>query len=485
MKNLFLLFTLFLFSTGMTAAPIDQEEAKQSAKTFMAQRGKKNVGSMSLAYKGTSQRAARVPGTTAPKSAYYVFNNNEEGGFVIISGDSRTATILGYSDEGCFDPANIPENMAEWLKGYADQIAYLDEAGIQTTQTGRMKSPTMRAINPLLKSRWTQNAPFYNLLPVIAGNHLPVGCGATAMAQVMYYHQWPQATIADIPGYKNSIQYSNYDEISFDTIPAGLAFDWANMKDVYSGHESEAENNAVAVLSRCCGVALKMRYAVGGSASSLSNYPRVLTTYFDYDSKVEYKKRENYGYDAWTQMLYKELSEGRPVAYGGQSDGGGHAFVIDGYDGEDLFHINWGWNNGTDGYFLLSVLNPNDNSGTGASSTGSGYNLDQEAVIGIQPSTSGQGTTPDDEETPLQLTFTIDKIVGDTIFGDYHNYTGVQKTFVYTLGYYDALLELLRHAIDEGFMKASHAGLWQVAATPQEAITLLESRQPVEFESKY
>ena len=54
-----------------------------------------------------------------------------------------------------------------------------------------------------------------------------------------------------------------------------------------------------------------------------------------------------------------------------------------------------------------------------------------------------------------------------------------------TLGYYDALLEMLRHAIDEGFMKASHAGLWQVAATPQAAIALLESRQPAEFESKY
>ena len=441
MKQQILLFFLLLLATGISAAPVDQEAAKQSAKTFMAQRGKKKVDRMSLAYKGTSTRAHRMPGTTPHHPAYYVFNNKEEGGFVIVSGDSRTATILGYSDEGSFDPANIPENMAEWLKGYADQIAYLDEADIQTSQTGRMKSPTMRAINPLLKSRWTQDTPFSNLLPVISGSHLPVGCGATAMAQVMYYHQWPQATIADIPGYKNTVQYSNYDEISFDTIPAGQTFDWANMKDVYGGRETDAQNNAVAVLSRCCGVALKMRYAVGGSSSSLSDYPHALTTYFGYDSKVEHKKRENYGYDAWMQMLYKELSEGRPVAYGGQSGGGGHAFVIDGYDGEELFHVNWGWNNGTDGYFLLSVLNPNDNSGTGASSTGSGYNLDQEAVIGIQPSTGGQSTTPDDE-TPLQLTFDIDKIVGDTISGRYHNYTGEQKTFLYTLGYYDEAGEL-------------------------------------------
>ena len=54
-----------------------------------------------------------------------------------------------------------------------------------------------------------------------------------------------------------------------------------------------------------------------------------------------------------------------------------------------------------------------------------------------------------------------------------------------TLGYYDALLEMLRHAIDEGFMKPGHAALWEVAATPAEVIALLENTRPVEFESKY
>ena len=54
-----------------------------------------------------------------------------------------------------------------------------------------------------------------------------------------------------------------------------------------------------------------------------------------------------------------------------------------------------------------------------------------------------------------------------------------------TLGYYDPLLAMLRHAIDEGFMKPSHGQLWQVAATPAEAISLLDNDNPVQFESKY
>lgn len=54
-----------------------------------------------------------------------------------------------------------------------------------------------------------------------------------------------------------------------------------------------------------------------------------------------------------------------------------------------------------------------------------------------------------------------------------------------TLGYYDPLLAMLRHAIDEGFMKRSHGQLWQVAATPADAVALLDDNSPVAFESKY
>ena len=54
-----------------------------------------------------------------------------------------------------------------------------------------------------------------------------------------------------------------------------------------------------------------------------------------------------------------------------------------------------------------------------------------------------------------------------------------------SLGYYDNLLSMLNHAIDEGFMKQSHARLWQVATTPQQAIALLDDCPPVTFEPKY
>ena len=355
MKN-YLMMLLLLLTIGASAAPIDRDAALKSAQSFFLKRGAKKPTKMSLVYKGRAPHAAKGRGVSAKNASYYIFNNDENGGFVIVSGDDRTPTILGYSDDGNIDADNIPDNMAEWLNGYAEQIEYLDEAGMEKLQVMR-KVPTMRAIIPMLKSRWTQDEPFCNLLPEISGTHLPVGCGATAMAQLMYYHKWPDATQAEIPGYKNIYQYTGYDEIILDTIPANSPLDWENMLDVYNGKETEEQNNAVATLSKYCGVALEMNYRLGGSSSSLSDYPRVLSTYFGYDSKIKYVKRDNYSYDAWTQLMYSELLAGRPIAYGGQSSGGGHAFIIDGYDGEELFHINWGWNNGTDGYFLLSVAN--------------------------------------------------------------------------------------------------------------------------------
>lgn len=439
MKLLYSLLLMLLASTWAAAAPIDEAAALRTAKSFMATHKMKQVGEPSLASRGTQSLPAKNKGTASSKPCYYVFNNGNDGGFVIVSGDDRTATILGYSDTGHFDATNIPDNMAEWLQGYADEIAYIDSNSTEAIVSAPRKAPTMRAITPMLTSHWTQDEPFNSLLPIMGSYQAPVGCGATALAQVMYYYKWPKATTQEIPGYKNPTQYDNVDEINIEAIPAGQTFDWENMLDIYSGQETEEQQQAVAVLSKCCGVAVKMNYKYNSAASSLSDFPYALANYFAYSSKVEYKKRDNYSYDDWTHLLYDELAAGRPVVYGGQSSGGGHAFVIDGYDGEELFHVNWGWNNGTDGYFLLSVLNPNDNSGTGASATGSGYNSGQEAVIGIQPSSGGDSPyiEPSDDDTPLHLTLTIDSITGSTVHGRYYNYNSEEHLYLLALGYCD------------------------------------------------
>lgn len=45
-------------------------------------------------------------------------------------------------------------------------------------------------------------------------------------------------------------------------------------------------------------------------------------------------------------------------------------------------------------------------------------------------------------------------------------------------GYYDPLLEMLRRAVEENFMRVQHSDIWHVARTPQEAVGLIESTPP-------
>lgn len=349
----------------------------------------------------SGQHSRRAVGTqaqltqTGKVSGLYVFNVDNNGGFVIVSNDDRTEPVLGYSDSGSFDPANMPENMRAWLQGYADEIAWLKEhpdAAVSTSRrTGESESNIKTPIAPLVKTKWDQDEPYNNLCPEYeTGKRSVTGCVATAMAQVMNYHQWPQEKMKkDIPGYNKD--YSGETCVSVASLTK-TTFDWANMLNDYSVvNYDEDEATAVATLMHYCGASVKMNYGES-SGSNTNMVANALKTYFDYNSNtVKCVSRSDYSYENWIELIYYELSNGRPITYGGQSSGGGHEFVCDGYQGEDYFHINWGWSGTSDSYFKLAALDP-DAQGIGGSSSMDGFHYGQDAVIGIQKSTES-GTT--------------------------------------------------------------------------------------------
>lgn len=353
---------------------------------------------------------------TTNDALYYVFNIGEKNGFVIVSGDDRTPAVLGYCDNGAFNPDNMPENMRAWLQGYADQLAWLQahpEAEIADEPTPQQtsdvmkfpaKAPAKNAIQPLLQVEWGQGPPYNNNCPPFFGYESVTGCVATAMAQVMSYHQHPAATTKEIPSYEYATEYSGGPLIS-DPVPV-TAFDWEHqMCSFYSTVSTTDQQTFIASLMRCCGASVEMQYANsanGGSGANDGMVPDALIDYFDYSPATHLESRNNYSLTEWNNLIYSELAANRPVFYGGRSSGGGHAFVIDGYDGDELFHVNWGWNGESNGYFLLSVLNPNNTTGIGASTSNDGYSYGQDAVIGIEPNC---GQTP--IATPQYLTFTF------------------------------------------------------------------------------
>lgn len=366
-RPMFFILAVMLAMTA-NAAKLTEQQALAKAQQFM--KGK----TFSIT---TKKRVANVMGEPI-NDAFYVFNA-KEGGFVIVSGDDRTAPVLGYSETGRLDINAIPQALESWFQGYADQLAWLTDH-----PSARIAHRTINgsAISPLLgETEWAQSTPYNLHCPVTSKGYSLTGCVATAMAQIMYYHRWPAQTTKEIPGYT-----TNTLKLTIDSIPVS-AIDWENILPKYSTSSTTIQQHAVADLMFKCGASVHMDYDMEGSGSSLSDVVTSLKEYFDYDASVSVIFRSHYGVERWNNIIYSELEAGRPVCYRGQSTTkGGHAFVIDGYDKDDYFHVNWGWEGRCNGYFLLSILAPED--------TDNGYNNNQAAVIGIQKNT---GTTIDEE----------------------------------------------------------------------------------------
>lgn len=357
MKQILLLVSLFI-SSVMIAGEVTEQEALKKAQQFMQG---KQIRQKSL------RRAAT---TTFAQDAFYVFNAESNSGFVIVSADDRTEAILGYADQGTLDLNNLPVNAKNWLEGYAKEIKSLS-ADAKAVSSRRVIG---EAVAPLVNCHWDQDAPYNLQCPMDGTKRSVTGCVATAMAQVMYYHKWPE-TVGAIPEYttgKKSIE-----------VPAlsGCTLQWSKMTDEYKSSDTGEAADAVAQLMRYCGQAVKMDYTGGESAASIN--AEIMKTIFNYSVTARDVYRYYYGTDDWESLIYNELKASRPVLYSGQAASSGHQFVIDGYDSKGLFHVNWGWGGYSDGYFVLSVLNPTGR-GIGGGNSKDGYSMSQSAIIGLK-----------------------------------------------------------------------------------------------------
>ena len=382
--NRFYLLTasLLVLCIGMWAGPVSKELAQQEAIAFLngQQSGNQQVRRAPV---NTSSLSAANTGTTA----YYVFNVGEKEGFVIVSAEDSTEPILGFVEEGNFNMDEIPGNMKEWLKEYERQIEWARENGIERKTTPRRTTKT--DISMMTKSKWNQRRPYNLYCYNETGDWYAVtGCVATAMAQIMYYHQWPEKTTGEIPAYDINYQTTETSYTYTWAAQPATTFEWTKMQDAYSSssklklEDATEEEKAVAKLMRYCGQSVNMQYGQNGSAASNNSASKAFSSYFGYDEDVRLVKRNKYStQDEWDELIYNELANGRPVLYGGSNETSGHAFIVDGYQ-DGMFSINWGWSGKHDGYFLLSALNPNDEGEAGTSS--GGYNSKQDAIIGIQ-----------------------------------------------------------------------------------------------------
>jgi hypothetical protein len=399
----FLLATIIAFlQINLFAEHVSPEKASQVGMNFMKQRHTYlDARGVNLKmYK--SIELTQVTNRSVENQHFYVFNLNDNQGWVLVADDDRCIPILAYSKYGEFVTENLPANVEDWLKGISSEVQYVIDNDIVADETTTRQWKELfsgistefinnrgeKVVNPLVQTRWNQS-PYYNdLCPYDNYYHdrTVTGCVATAMAQVMKYWNHPAVGSGS----------HSYSTSSYGTLYAnfgGTNYDWTNMPNRVT-----STNNAVATLMYHCGVSVDMEYGVaqtGGSGAF------VISSYTNSEHCAEYSFKNHFGYKStahgerkdytsdsqWKSMLRADLDASRPVLYAGFGNGG-HCFVCDGYDNNDKFHFNWGWDGQNDGYFSLSALNP----GSGGAGGGSySFTNNQQAIFNLEPNNGGGG----------------------------------------------------------------------------------------------
>ena len=346
------------------------------------------------------------------EGSVHIFNF-KNGGFVLIAAEDASKPVLAYSVDGYFGYSPEKDNINFWLGMYSKAVNEIREKNLSNDETSKdwksiltnsIERKNGKAVPKLMTSTWNQS-PIYNMYCPLDGSSLSVvGCVATAMSQIMYYHKYP-ATGKDTHSYNILGQLLNVDYYL-------SRYNWDQMVDALSSGSSTEAKHEVAQISYHAGVAVEMDYGSDGSGAYSTDVPNALRTYFKYNNIVNYKDRSSYSETNWINLIKEQHDQALPVYYSGYGPSGGHAFVTDGYDDSNYFHFNWGWGGYADGYFSLNNLNPG----------GSTFNEGQAVVKDIIPKNSDIVlNTPipdiqtDENEYQIDLSDHFSSLTGDVI----------------------------------------------------------------------
>ena len=355
-RSCVLMLVALMGCLSVCAEELTQEQALEKAKKFLPNRQ----------FKQTNERRAR--GTA--ERPYYVFNAENNDGFVVIAGNDLMPEVLGYAERGNLDLSKAPDNV-RWLFDYYAEVAKsLKNVSANSTTVKRMAARHRTAaarpqLAALMKTTWNQSGLYQQHCPSVGEQKTLTGCVATAMAQVVNYFQWPLNVVRESVGYTSNKDDDTKPHIDLETLPA-RKFNWFNMSD-----------DDIAWLMRYCGQSVLMGYNTDESSAYATSIPGALISVFNFSKATDIVEREEFTDEEWEEVLYREIELGRPVIYSGYKDQSGHTFVLHGYN-ENGFLINWGWGGDYDGYFKLTALTPGS----------SDFTERQNAVVGVQPASN-------------------------------------------------------------------------------------------------
>lgn len=354
-KTAFTFLFAALFLSGLQAKPVDVQTAKSLGVKFMKVNTEMKSASAELTYTACADNG---------QAAFYVFAVQPRG-FVIVSADDRARPILGYSTESNFTP-QLPDGLMTFFDnykaGFSQMFANNDEPTAEAVAdwtsvatTGKLSSVKLnRSVGPLMSSIWNQTDLYNNMAPEdptsVYSGHCKSGCVANAMSQIMRYWEWPRTGTGSYSYYANSY-YGNYgwQEANFGE----ATYRYELMPDFLDFASPQAEVDATALLEYHAGVSVDMGYGPSASGAYSEDVGTAMLEYFRYSPDLEHRYMSDDSNTQWKNDLRANLNAGMPLYYASQGEAGGHAYVLDGYDDNDMFHLNWGWAGFDNGYYAI------------------------------------------------------------------------------------------------------------------------------------
>lgn len=355
MKKIFLIISLLFAVTNLMAEPIGEKRAREIATEFLSQKmTRTTISNLQLEWAGNDIVNITRAGSDLDNSLMYIYNSAESKSFVIVGGDTNADFVLAYSLNNTFDMENMADATKAILDAWCRQI---EDARKKNTPININRHST-RANNAILyqTANWSQGEPYNRKAPIIKGQYSLTGCMATAMAILCHYHKWPNNGVGTTP------EYTYIDEFEglTHTIPAnelGHPYEYDKMIMSYDAEKrnyTEEQANAVATLMKDMGTSVRMSYHPDGSGAYSFDIVQAMVGHFGYSKNTLLAYGDHYSYEEWTNLIYETLCDYGPTYFGGYSpENGGHAFVVDGCDENNLFHFNFGWNGDNNGYFTL------------------------------------------------------------------------------------------------------------------------------------
>ncbi|MBM4398787.1 MAG: C10 family peptidase [Candidatus Cloacimonetes bacterium] len=387
MKKIFILSVFCLILHLAFAAQISSSEAFQIASSWLS-----NVSA--------ANTIADITPVTNPDNSsvtdWYLVSFTE-GGFILISAEDRAVPILGFDLTNRFRVNAIPSNISWFLNQLHEEFTAIRSVpslsvhpSWQVVRSGDFTSfLPARPVSPLIQTNWDQGWPYNSLCPSDnqgPGNRVYAGCAATTMGQIMKYWQHPVQGVGS-----HTYTHSTYGVLSANF--GATTYNYASMPNSLWF----TANTHISTLLLHCGVSVNMDYGPNGSGASISAIRPAFINFFNYETTAQTAYKSGYSATNWEALLRTELDNARPIFYfGTDTSYGGHAWVCDGYQGTNYFHMNWGWSGYNNGYFYLTNLNPGSYA----------FNSQQGAVIRLQPALP--------VSAPTNLAATVD--AGNNIF---------------------------------------------------------------------